>query len=207
MATMDLYEILKFVVLVTGAYLLGSIPFGLILAKRFSSVDIRTKGSGNIGATNVMRVSGKMIGFMTLAGDFLKGALPVYLASFVAEFEGSYGVFYISVVIIASFLGHLYPVYLKFKDGGKGVATAAGCFLVSSPIAFLVAIAVFICVVFIYRRVSAGSLLASAVLPFAVWFEGRSFFMTVCAAVVCLFIFYRHKDNIRRLLSGTEPPI
>lgn len=185
----------------------GSIPFGFILANKFSSVDIRTKGSGNIGATNVMRVSGITLGALTLAGDLLKGALPAYLARAIAESEGTYGELYISIVIIASFFGHLYPLYMKFKNGGKGVATAAGCFLISSPIAFLTAIAVFMSVIILYRRVSAGSLLASAILPFAVWFEGHSIFLAGCSVIVSMFIFYRHKDNIKRLLSGTEPSI
>lgn len=185
----------------------GSIPFGLILAKKFSSVDIRTKGSGNIGATNVTRVSGKTLGASTLAGDMLKGAFPVYLACSVLESEGSHSELYISIVIIASFLGHLYPVYLKFKDGGKGVATAAGCFMITSPVAFLTAISVFILLVIFYRRVAAASLSASMVLPFAIWFEGHSFLLTTCAVIISLFIFYRHKDNIKRLLSGTEPSI
>ncbi|MFH2044007.1 MAG: glycerol-3-phosphate 1-O-acyltransferase PlsY [Pseudomonadota bacterium] len=204
---MDAVYILKLTGLIIGAYMLGSIPFGLILANKFSSVDIRKKGSGNIGATNVMRVSGKTLGVLTLAGDMLKGAFPVYLACSILESEGSYGELYISIVILASFLGHLYPIYLKFKDGGKGVATAAGCFLITSPVAFLIAIAVFIFVVIFYRRVAAASLSASLVLPFAIWFEGHSFLLTGCAVIITLFIFYRHKDNIKRLLSGTEPSI
>jgi len=187
--------------------MLGSIPFGFILANKFSSVDILTKGSGNIGATNVMRVSGIKLGALTLAGDFLKGAVPVYLACAFAESKGPYGEIYIAIVIIATFMGHLYPLYMKFKNGGKGVATAAGCFFISSPIAFLAAIAAFVFVILLYRRVSAGSLLASAVLPFAVWFEGHSVVLAGCAVIIFLFILYRHKDNIRRLISGTEPPI
>ncbi len=187
--------------------MLGSIPFGLILTNKFCSLDIRTKGSGNIGATNVMRVSGLTLGALTLAGDLLKGALPVYIACAISKSGGLYGDLYISIVIIASFLGHLYPLYLKFKSGGKGVATAAGCFLASSPVAFLIAIAAFILVILVCKRVSVGSLSASAILPFVVWFDGHSIFPTVCSVVVSIFIFYRHKDNIKRLLSGTEPSI
>ena len=204
---MDAFEAIKIAGLVIVAYMLGSIPFGVILANKFSSVDIRTKGSGNIGATNVMRVSGKRLGALTLAGDLLKGALPVYLACSVAKSEGSYGELYISIVIIAAFLGHLYPLYMKFKNGGKGVATAAGCFLAYSPFAFLVAVATFIFVILLYRRVSAGSLFASAVLPVAVWFTSHSIYYTGCAVIVSIFIFFRHKENIKRLLSGTEPAI
>ena len=192
---------------VIGAYLLGSVPFGLILTKKFASVDIRTEGSGNIGATNVRRVAGTPLGALTLAGDFLKGAIPVYIAAVLTGDKGSCGEFYIAVTAIAAFWGHLYPVFLKFKGGGKGVATAAGCFLVISPLSFLAAIMLFAVVIFFYRRVSAGSLAASAVLPFAVWVANHSVFYTFCAVIVAVFIFFRHRENIKRLLSGTEPAI
>ena len=204
---MDIFQIIKFAGVVIGAYLLGSIPFGLILTKKIRSVDIRAEGSGNIGATNVRRVAGTALGAMTLAGDFLKGVIPVYIAAVLTGDKGSCGEFYISVTAIAAFWGHLYPVFLKFKGGGKGVATAAGCFLVISPLSFLAAIMLFAIVVLIYRRVSAGSLAASSVIPFAVWVASHSFFYTFCAVIIAVFIFFRHRENIRRLLSGTEPEI
>lgn len=204
---MDLLQITQLAGLVIGAYLLGSIPFGLILTRKFTSLDIRAEGSGNIGAVNVRRVAGTALGALTLAGDFLKGALPVYIAGVLTGDKGLCGEFYIAVTAIAAFWGHLYPVYLKFKGGGKGVATAAGCFLVISPLSFLAVIILFAIVIFIYRRVSAGSLIASAFLPFAVWFAGHSVYQTACAAIISVFIFFRHRDNIKRLLSGTEPAI
>jgi len=204
---MDIFQIIKLAGPVIGAYLLGSVPFGLILTKKFASVDIRAEGSGNIGATNVRRVAGTTLGALTLAGDFLKGAIPVYIAAVLTGDKGSCGEFYISVTAIAAFWGHLYPVFLKFKGGGKGVATAAGCFLVISPLSFLAAIMLFAVVIFFYRRVSAGSLAASALLPLAVWVANHSIFYTFCAVIVAVFIFFRHSENIKRLLSGTEPTI
>ena len=204
---MDIFQIIKLAGPVIGAYLIGSIPFGLILTKKFTSYDIRAEGSGNIGATNVRRVAGTPLGALTLAGDFLKGAIPVYIAAVLTGDKGSCGEFYISVTAMAAFWGHLYPVFLKFKGGGKGVATAAGCFLVISPVSFLAAIILFAVVIFFYRRVSAGSLAASALLPFAVWVVNHSVFHIFCAVIVAVFIFYRHRENIRRLLSGTEPAI
>ena len=190
------------------AYLLGSIPFGLILTKRFASIDIRQKGSKNIGAANVRRVAGTTLGTLTLAGDLLKGAFPVCLAVYaMAGTDNLTGEIYLSIVALSSFLGHLYPVYTKFKGGGKGVATAAGCFIIISPTACIVAMLTFILFVFLSNRVSAGSLSGAAVLPVAVWLTSHSIPLTVCALITAIFIFFRHKDNIKRLLSGTEPTI
>ncbi|MBU1712284.1 MAG: glycerol-3-phosphate 1-O-acyltransferase PlsY [Proteobacteria bacterium] len=202
---MDSFEITKLAGLVIGAYVLGSVPSGLILTKRFTSVDIRTEGSGNIGATNVRRLAGTKLGAFTLAGDFLKGALPVYIAGVITGCETAFIELYISVVAFAVFFGHLYPVFLKFQGGGKGVATAAGSFLILSPWAFLAAVTAFTIVTYSYRRVSAGSLVASTVLPFAVWFAGDSGYYTSCAVIISIFIFFRHRKNINRLLAGTEP--
>jgi glycerol-3-phosphate acyltransferase PlsY len=204
---MDIFQIIKLAGPVIGAYLLGSVPFGLILTRKFASVDIRAEGSGNIGATNVRRVAGTALGALTLAGDFLKGAIPVYIALVLTGDKGSCGEFYISVTAIAAFWGHLYPVFLQFEGGGKGVATAAGCFLVISPLSFLAAVMLFATVIILYRRVSAGSLAASALLPFAVWVFTYSVSYIFCAAIISLFIFFRHRENIKRLLSGTEPAI
>lgn len=204
---MDILQIIKLGLPVIGAYLLGSVPFGLIIAKKFASVDIRSEGSGNIGATNVRRVAGTAPGLLTFACDFLKGAIPVYIAALLTENKGSCAELYLSVTAIAAFWGHLYPVFLKFKGGGKGVATAGGCFLVISPLSFFAAIILFLLVVYFSRRVSAGSLAASAILPFAVWIATGSFLYAFCAASVSLFIFLRHRENIKRLLSGTEPTI
>jgi glycerol-3-phosphate acyltransferase PlsY len=187
------------------AYLLGSVPWGLILSRIFARDDIRLKGSGNIGATNVTRQIGVIPGLLTLAGDILKGAVPVYLACVAFGPVGGAGDVYLAAVALAAFLGHLFPVYLKFRDGGKGVATAAGCFAVVSPAAVLAAVVVFIAMLSMARRVSVGSLSAAAVLPLAVWIAADSAIMTATAAIVALFIFIRHRDNVKRLLAGKEP--
>ena len=187
------------------AYLLGSIPWGLILSRIFAREDIRLKGSGNIGATNVTRQTGLIPGLLTLAGDILKGAIPVYLALVVFGPAVRFADVYPAAVALAAFLGHLFPVYLKFRDGGKGVATAAGCFAVVSPGAVLAAGVVFIAMLSIARRVSVGSLSAAAVLPLAVWLATDSAVMTATAGIVALFIFIRHRDNLKRLLAGKEP--
>jgi glycerol-3-phosphate acyltransferase PlsY len=187
------------------AYLLGSIPWGLILSRIFAGEDIRLKGSGNIGATNVTRQTGVIPGLLTLAGDILKGALPVYLALAAFGPIGGSGDIYPAAVALAAFLGHLFPAYLKFRDGGKGVATAAGCFAVISPGAVLAAVVVFIAMLSMARRVSVGSLSAAAVLPLAVWIAADSAIMTAAAGVVALLIFFRHRDNLKRLMAGEEP--
>jgi glycerol-3-phosphate acyltransferase PlsY len=187
------------------AYLLGSIPWGLILARIFAQEDIRQKGSGNIGATNVTREAGVAPGVLTLIGDILKGAIPVYLTMVAfGPVDGS-GDLYLSAVALAAFLGHLYPVYLKFRGGGKGVATAAGCFAVISPPAVLSAVVVFTVMLLVTRRVSVGSLSAAVVLPIAIWIATRSGAVTSAASITALLIFMRHRENVNRLLAGTEP--
>jgi glycerol-3-phosphate acyltransferase PlsY len=198
---------LKFIVLPLFAYILGSIPWGLVLTRLFTSVDIRQLGSGNIGATNVRRVAGTTLGALTLAGDVLKGAFPVWLAVTITAPNELWGEIYISLVALAAFSGHLYPVYMKFKDGGKGVATAGGCFVVISPMACAVAIVVFILFICLFNRASAASLAAAAALPVAVWYVIGSGVLTGCAVVTAIFIYFRHIDNIKRLLSGAEPSI
>ena len=198
---------LKIISLPFLAYALGSIPWGLIFTRLFTTVDLRRQGSGNIGATNVRRVAGTFWGVMTLAGDTLKGAFPVWLARAWTPPEQPWSKAYIALVALLAVAGHLYPLYLKFKGGGKGVATSAGCFAVISPPAAGIALLVFILLVCWARRVSVASLTAAAVLPVAVWQVTRSAVLTACAAVTAVLIFLRHHDNIRRLLAGTEPTI
>ena len=187
------------------AYLMGSIPWGVILTRCFSSVDIRRQGSGNIGATNVSRLAGSKLGLLTFTGDVLKGAFPVYLASIFAWKSLLPADYLPAVVALAAFFGHLYPLFMKFRGGGKGVATCAGCFVVLDPWACLAALPAFIVLVFIARRVSVGSLAAALVLPIAVLFMGHSTQIAVAAVSMSVFIFIRHTANIKRLISGTEP--
>lgn len=190
------------------AYLLGSIPFGLVLVKTFKSVDLRKIGSGNIGATNAGRAGGWMLGLATLACDVLKGAIPVYLAGLLLASAGrDTREIWASLVAILAFSGHLFPLYLKFKTGGKGVATATGCIGVLSPVGLVIAFAAFILVAGFSRRVSAGSLAAAVMLPVGVFLTNRSLILTGCALIISLLIIIRHQDNIKRLASGTEPGI
>lgn len=198
---------LKFFVLPLFAYLLGSIPWGIILTRLFTSINIKEVGSGNIGATNVGRMAGPTLGILTLVGDVLKGAVPVWLAITITGSNNLWCELYVSLIAVMAFMGHLYPVYMKFKNGGKGVATAAGCFAVISPLALVVVVLVFIMFVCWANRVSAASLAAAAVLPVAVWKTGESTVLTGCAVIISLWIYIRHIDNIKRLLAGTEPAI
>ena len=184
--------------LIISSYFIGAIPTGVVLATAFSGKDIRQEGSGNIGATNVTRVLGKKLGALTLAGDLLKGFLPVCI--------GSYLVSSLSVVCLmglAAFLGHLFPVYLKFK-GGKGVATALGVFLYFAPFVILIEIVIFVAVVGIGKYVSLGSLIAAAAMPLLLLLFAYPKAVILLSSAFALLIFIKHKANIQRLLNGTE---
>lgn len=181
------------------AYLLGSIPCGLLLARRFARVDLRRSGSGNIGATNAARLGGPVLGLATLAADIGKAFLPVWAAS---VWTGSPVVPVAAAV--AAVLGHTYPLYTRFH-GGKGVATTAGGFLGIAPPAVLFAAAAFLVCGGIFRRASVGSLAAALLLPFAVHAAAGSWTVTTGAALASALIFIRHAENIRRLVAGTEP--
>jgi glycerol-3-phosphate acyltransferase PlsY len=187
------------IAILIGAYLLGAIPFGLIIASRFAGVDVRAKGSGNIGATNVARTAGKKLGIFTLFLDGLKGAAPVLLAEHVFHQP----LLIVALSGLAAVLGHVFPIYLKLK-GGKGVATGAGAFLALAPIPTLIAAAVFLAVYAVAKVVSLGSLLASIVLVGAiVYLDGRREVVWVASAIV-LLILVRHRGNIERIIKRTE---
>ncbi len=195
--------ICKAIILIPFAFFLGSIPCGVILTRLLSDTDVQTTGSGNIGAYNVYRVAGKKLGIMTLVGDLLKGAIPVLAAVCWVEVSGWKGDVCISLVALSAFAGHLYSVFLGFK-GGKGVATAAGSLLIISPLVFLVCVLVYVLVLCSSGYSSAGSLSATVILPGATWLATHSVPLTGCTVVMALFIFVRHRDNIKRLLHGTE---
>lgn len=187
------------------AYLLGSIPWGLVLTRLFAIADIRRHGSGNIGATNVARVAGPVLGLATLVGDFVKGWAPVALASYL-DLPPAGAELYAAALALLAVLGHLFPVYTRLRGGGKGVATAAGGFAALAPLAVLIALVVFVLVLALTRRVSAGSLAAAAALPPAVLSTTGSAVFCAGAVMAATLIFIRHAGNIRRLLAGTEPP-
>jgi len=146
------------------------------------------------------------LGLATLACDVLKGAIPVLIASAVSQ-ENEFKEIWMALSAISAFCGHLFPVYLKFKTGGKGVATAAGCFAVISPVVLLIALAAFIITAGISKRVSAGSIAAATTFPASVIILNQSPATLGCALFISLAIIIRHKDNIKRLLAGTEPTI
>ena len=190
------------------AYLLGSIPTGLVLAKLTGGGDIRRAGSGNIGATNVTRLLGRKLGALTLLGDVLKAVIPMLAAYWFlmhANMPPSEKDLDMAVTLCggAAFLGHLFPIYLNFR-GGKGVATALGVFLVLQPLAVLISLVLFALTVYVSGFVSAGSLLVSALMTVAVWLVGGSPYHVFLAFFICVFIWIKHADNIRRLLAGTE---
>jgi len=188
------------------AYLIGSVPFGLVFAKIFTSQDLRKIGSGNIGATNARRAGGWRLGLATLVCDVLKGAIPVLAASAMSH-GNELKEIWMACSAISTFCGHLFPIYLKFKTGGKGVATAAGCIAFISPVTLLIALAAFIITTGISKQVSAGSLAAAAALPISIFWMNESLPIIGCTLFISLAIIIRHKDNIKRLLAGTEPKI
>ena len=180
------------------SYLLGSIPSGYILGAR-SGIDIRKAGSGNIGATNVARVLGKRRGILTLIADAAKGYLAVFIA---AQLE--LGLVIAALAGIAAFLGHIFPLFLKFR-GGKGVATAFGVFLALAPLATAALILVFAAAFAATRTASLSSMVTAAAAPVMLWAFSYSPILIATSAVMAAIIILRHHDNVKRLLAGTEP--
>lgn len=193
--------------LMVSAVLLGSVPFGLIFVRWFVRQDIRTVGSGNIGATNARRAAGTPLALAVLICDVLKGMLPVLAAHWLADRFGSHGLWIVAATAQAAILGHMFPAYLKFKPSGKGVATALGAFGVLSPLAVSAALAVFLVLTATTRRTSVGSLCGAVSLAPAVWLTTHEPAFILAAALTAVLIFIRHKDNIRRLIQGREPTL
>ena len=187
------------ILLIVGSYLLGAVPFGLLMGK-VAGVDVRAKGSKNIGATNVNRLLGKKFGIATLLLDCLKGYLPMLIASGVL---GSTSSPVVPACGIAAVVGHMFPVYLHFK-GGKGVATGLGVFLYLSPVAILISLGVFVATVAISGFVSAGSLLASALMVLWLFLLDAPQGTLLTAALVAALIWLKHHENIGRLIRGEE---
>jgi len=188
-----------------AAYLLGSIPFGLLLAKLFGGGDVRNAGSGNIGATNVARVVGPLAGILTLGFDTTKGTAAVWLAGRVTNQSAAW----MMIAAFAVLLGHCFPIWLKFK-GGKGVATALGVFLALSPLAAVSALLLFILFVAHWRFVSLGSVAAAAAMPLLIYFlwaprHAPPIVVNVGTLAIALLVIYKHDGNLQRLVEGTEP--
>jgi glycerol-3-phosphate acyltransferase PlsY len=182
------------------AYLLGSIPFGYIVVRMKTGGDIRAAGSGNIGATNVLRTTGRAAGIVTLLLDFAKGYVAVWLASWLTGGDS----LWTSLAAVAVLLGHGYPVFLGFK-GGKAVASSLGAFLFLTPSAIAAVILVFIVALVFTRYVSLASILAAGLFPLAVWMIAHPPFAVIYASVFAgAFIVYRHQGNIQRIREGSE---
>ncbi len=184
---------------IIGAYLLGSVSFGILVSKLFGLADPRTVGSGNPGATNVLRSGKKSAALLTLLGDALKGWLPVWLA-----LQSNQLMWVVSWVGIAVFLGHLYPIYFKFK-GGKGVATALGVMTAISPLLGLAALVTWVIVFAFSRYASLASIVAAVFVPIHSYYYLRpykDFFLMLL--VLSGLLIWRHRGNIKKLLNGTE---
>lgn len=188
-----------FIAVLLGAYLIGAIPTGVLLARLAGLGDIRQSGSGNIGATNVYRVGGRRLGILTLLGDALKGFLPMLAGTTLLHYSDPQ----LGFLALALFLGHCFPIYLGFK-GGKGVATALGIYLVLAPVAVLLALALFAALLWKWRYVSLGSVSAAGAIPFLVLILSRSLPLFLATLAISALVILRHGSNIKRLLNGTE---
>ena len=188
---------------ILAAYVLGSIPFGKIIARQVARINITQRGSGNIGATNVARELGVTWGIVTLLLDILKGFIPVFLYAYYVSQTGIGHETGLFAVGISALLGHQFSIFLKFR-GGKGVATAVGIYLVISPLACLLSFLVFILTVYKWDFVSLGSMLSASVMPAFLALFGKSPIFIICSFIVAAVICFKHAENIQRLLKGEE---
>jgi glycerol-3-phosphate acyltransferase PlsY len=191
---------MKSVIIIVISYLIGSIPFGIVIS-RSKGIDLRKVGSGNIGATNVLRAVGKKEAILTLIGDILKGTFGVLLAKSLSQSE--------TVVVlsaIAAVAGHDFSIFLRFK-GGKGVATSIGVLIGYTPVVALVTINVWILVVFFYRYSSLGALVSFTFVPIFMLLVRKGLEGIILSVVLTILIYFKHKENIKRLLEGREPKI
>jgi glycerol-3-phosphate acyltransferase PlsY len=192
-----------FIAAVVG-YLLGSIPFGYILVRTFRGEDVRSSGSGNIGATNVARTS-PVLGVLTLVFDALKGIAAVLIVR--AFFTGPNTKLLMTLAAFAAVSGHMFPLWLKFR-GGKGVATSFGAFALIAPKSVLCLVGIFLVIVAALRHVSLGSVAAAAAFPLLAWLlHEASGLELLLMAITSLLVIWKHRQNISRLLAGTEPKV
>ena len=184
--------------LIILAYLLGSLSFGLLVARLYGEADLRQRGSGNSGATNVARILGKTAGLVTLLGDGAKGVVAVLLAQ-----AWGHASMLPAVAALAAVLGHIFPLYHGFR-GGKGVATALGVLLPTLPLPLLGGLLVWLVVVAIWRYVSAGSMLAALVVPLLAALWSYPLPLVLTAMLIALLVLYKHRENLHRLRQGRE---
>lgn len=183
------------------AYLLGSVSSAIVIAKLFGLQDPRQVGSGNPGATNILRYGGKRAALLTLAGDILKGVIPVLVAHALDAEPRILG-----ITMLAAFLGHVFPVFHGFK-GGKGVATAAGALLALHPWVGLALVVTWLALAFGTRYSSLSAIVVTLVAPVYVWWFTREPWLIAATVVMGVFLLWRHRSNIQKLLAGTEPKI
>lgn len=191
-----------YILIVIGAYLLGSIPTGMIIARRMG-VNLRRVGSGNIGATNVTRALGKGWGAVVLLCDILKGLIPVLVSRKVIGSEGWQAEIWLSSTVMAALLGHCFSVFIGFQ-GGKGVATGFGALVALTPLAAFLALCVWITSFSIYRLSALGAISAAASLPITIFMVYPSRIYLALSLIVAVLIFYTHRENIKRMIEGKE---
>ena len=187
--------------IITFAYLLGSIASAILICRLFGLSDPRAEGSGNPGATNVLRLHGKKVAILTLAGDVLKGVIPVLIAKALGC-----SALIIALSGLAAFIGHLFPVFFKFK-GGKGVATLIGVLFATHWLSGLAYITTWSLIAWITRYSSLSALTAAALTPVYSWFILENINFMICQSIMVIFLIWRHRSNIRHLIDGTENKI
>ena len=191
---------MKEVLLILLCYFIGSIPFSFMVARMLADVDVRSRGSGNVGATNVLRTSGKVAALLAVAGDLLKGTLAAWLGFTLG------GPLLAAGCSLAAVIGHCYPVFLKFR-GGKAVATAGGVILFLMPKACLILLCLFIITIALTRYVSLASVIVAILLPFLAVLLDYPWQYSLLSLIMAVVVVYRHWENIRRLRQGNEARI
>jgi glycerol-3-phosphate acyltransferase PlsY len=192
-----------FIALLTAAYLLGSIPFGLLISQKVAKLDITKAGSGNIGAANVAREVGLKWGIATFLADTLKGFIPVICAYYLLGSSAEINEALKGMIGLAALLGHQFSIYNRFK-GGKGVATYLGVFLAISPISCLLCGMIFVLFVWVWRYISLGSIVASLTMPLCLYFMGHPNVIIIISLILSFLVTFKHRENIRRLVRGNE---
>jgi glycerol-3-phosphate acyltransferase PlsY len=192
-----------FLALLIAAYLLGSIPFGLLISQKVGKLDITKAGSGNIGAANVAREVGLKWGIVTLLADMLKGFIPVICAYSLFRSSAEISEAFKGLIGLAALLGHQFSLYHHFK-GGKGIATYLGVFLAISPISCLLCGIIFFICVWVWRYISLGSIVASLAMPLFLYFMGYPPMIIILSLILSFLVIFKHRENIHRLLKGSE---